>query len=105
MAGKYQIIYWRDIPSQVKAKVKRERLSRPLTDRFLQTIDAAAMQSGDTDSEDYLAQWRPSEWSDIEGEPNTFLDDLVAKIEADYSGKRLSNLAKNGGWEPVDSEQ
>ena len=100
MSGKYQIIYWRDIPSQIKAKVGRKRVSRPLSDRFMQIIDAAAMESGDTDSEDYLAQWKPTEWKDIEGETDEFLDGLVAKIEEEYTGKRLSALAKNGGYEP-----
>lgn len=100
MSGKYQIIYWRDIPSQIKAKVGRKRVSRPLSDRFMQIIDAAAMQSGDTDSEDYLAQWKPTEWQDIKGDTDEFLDGLVAKLEEEYSGKRLSELAKNGGFEP-----
>lgn len=99
MAGQYQIIYWRDIPSQIKAKVKRKRMSRPLTDRFLQTIDAAAMKSGETDTDEYLAAWKPTEWQPIEGDPNEFLDNLAAKIEAEYTGKRLSQLAKNGGYE------
>lgn len=78
-------------------------MSRPLTDRFLQTIDAAAMRSGDTDTDDYLDQWKPTEWKPIEGDPAQFLDDLVAKIEAEYTGKRLSNLVKNGGWEPSET--
>ena len=98
--GKYQIIYWRDIPSQIKGKVGRQRVGRPLSDRFMQSIDAAAMKSGETDTEDYLAQWKPSEWQDIEGDTDEFLDALAAKIESEYSGKRLSNLVKNGGWEP-----
>ena len=102
MSGKYQIIYWRDIPSQIKAKVKRKRMSRPLSDRFMQIIDAAAMQSGDTDTDDYLAQWKPSDWKSMEGDPNQFLDALVAQIEAEYTGKRLSDLVKNGGWEPTE---
>lgn len=100
MSGKYQIIYWRDIPSQIKGKVGRKRLSQPLTDRFLQTIDAAAMKSGDTDTDVYLQQWRQTEWMPTEGDPKTFLSELAAKIEEEYTGKRLSNLAKNGGWEP-----
>lgn len=104
MSGKYQIIYWRDIPSQIKAKVKRQRMSRPLTDRFLQTIDAAAMASGDTDTDAYLEQWRSSEWVDIEGDADQFLDELAAKIESDYTGKQLSDLAKNGGWK-ADSDK
>ena len=99
MSGKYQLIYWRDIPSQVKAKVGRKRVSKPLSDRFLQTIDAAAMKSGDTDTDEYLAEWRTTEWQDIEGDVEPFLAELVAKIEMEYDGKRLSSLAKNGGRE------
>ena len=100
MSGKYQIIYWRDIPSQIKGKVGRKRVSRALSDRFMQIIDAAAMESGDTDTDQYLAEWKPSDWKEIEGNTDEFLDALVAKIEADYPGKRLSELAKNGGYEP-----
>lgn len=100
MSARYQIIYWRDIPSQIKAKIGRKRMGVPLTDRFLQTIDAAAMQSGDTDTDVYLSQWRQTKWQEIDGDPKTFLDGLAQQIESDYTGKRLSNLAKNGGWEP-----
>ena len=46
MAEKYHILYWRDIPSMVKAKIGRKRLSRPLPDRFMEAIDAAAMKTG-----------------------------------------------------------
>ena len=99
MSGKYQIIYWRDIPSQIKAKVGRKRLGRQLSERFIQSIDAAAMKSGDTDTDDYLAQWRQTDWVAIEGDVNTFLDGLVAQIEGEYSGKRLSDLVKNEGRE------
>ena len=102
MSGRYQIIFWRDIPSQIKGKVGRKRVSRPLTERFLQAIDAAAMKSGDTDTDEYLAQWKPSEWAEIEGDTDQFLDGLVAKIEADYTGKRLSDLVKNEGWNPAE---
>ena len=58
MSGKYQIIYWRDIPSQIKAKVGRKRVSRPLSDRFMQIIDAAAMEITVDVSEDELAERR-----------------------------------------------
>lgn len=100
MAAKYQIIYWRDFPTQIKGRDGRKRLGRPLTERFLQTVDAAAMKAGDTDTDVYLQQWRQSEWQQIDGDPDTFLDELAAQLESNYSGKRLSDLAKNGGWEP-----
>lgn len=99
MSAQYQLIYWRDIPSQVKAKNGRQRISKPLSDRFMQSIDAAAMQSGDTDTDDYLQQWRQTEWRAVEGDVERFLSELVSNIEAEYTGKRLSNLVKNGGWE------
>ncbi len=99
MSGKVQIIYWRDIPSQIKGKVGRKRVSRALSDRFLQIIDAASMESGDTDTDVYLAQWKPGDWIAIEGDTDEFLDGMVAKIEEEYTGKRLSELVKNGGWE------
>ena len=99
MRNVYQIIYWRDIPSQIKAKKGRKRLSRPLTDRFMQTIDSAAMHAGDTGADDYLEQWRTTAWANMEGDVDEFLDGLVREIEARYSGKKLSQLAKNGGWE------
>lgn len=99
MSGKVHIIYWRDIPGQIKGKIGRKRISRPFSDRFMQVIDAASMESGDTDTEVYLAQWRPGDSMEIEGDADQFLDALVAKIEEEYPGKRLSELVKNGGWE------
>lgn len=101
MSAKYQIIYWRDIPSQVKIKIGRKRMSEQLSERFIQSIDAAAMRSGDTDTDEYLAEWRQTEWQDVEGEPQAFLKELVAKLEADYPGKRLSDLVKNEGRNPA----
>lgn len=100
MSAKYQIIYWRDIPSQIKIKVGRKRSGQQLSERFIQSIDAAAMRSGDTDTDEYLAEWRQTDWADVDGNPAEFLEKLVAQFEADYPGKRLSDLVKNGGWEP-----
>ncbi|MCI0520097.1 MAG: virulence factor, partial [Chloroflexi bacterium] len=63
-----QVMYWRDIPAQVKAQAGRQRASRPLSARFQEAIDAAAMISGATDSDAYLNDWRagdPQE-SDLE---------------------------------------
>jgi len=98
MSGKYHILYWRDIPSMVKGKVGRKRVSRPLSDRFMEAIDAAAMRTGDTDSDDYLEHWRASEHFDIEGDAEEFLDQVVDRLEQEYSKERLLQLRKNGGW-------
>ncbi|MDX1413293.1 MAG: virulence factor [Candidatus Promineifilaceae bacterium] len=99
MTAKFQIIYWRDIPAQVKVKAGRERAGRPLSDRFPVAIDEAAMRAGLTDSTDYLAEWRNGEWQEREGTLGEILDALVAEIEAAYPPKRLRALIQNQGLE------
>ncbi len=104
MTTTYQIIYWRDIPAQVKVKAGRQRVSRPLPQRFEQAIDQAAMQAGLIGSDDYLAEWHHSELVEREGEPEAIADAVVAEIEADYPRSRLRTMAKNGGREPENIE-
>ena len=44
--AKYQILYWHDIPLQVKAQVGRTRSSKPLSERFQVAVDNASMEAG-----------------------------------------------------------
>ncbi len=99
MTIKYQIVYWRDIPAQVKIRVGRTRLGRPLSERFQQAIDQAAMQAGVVDSDDYLAEWQTSEWQERQGEPEAVAEVLVAELEAAYPRGRLKRLVTNQGRE------
>ena len=94
---KYQIIYWRDIPAQVKIRDGRKRVSRPLPTRFEQAIDRAAMHSGAINSDEYLAEWRHSEWEEREGDPVEIAEALVAELDVAYSRDDLRDIAKNGG--------
>src|SRR3989337_1141671 len=68
----YQILYWRDIPAQVKVRSGKERLARSLSPRFQEAIDEAAMRARTTGSDDYLEEWRSTEWQSEEGDPNLF---------------------------------
>lgn len=97
MADQYHILYWRDIPSMVKAKIGRKRLSRPLPDRFMEAIDAAAMKTGDTNTDQYLADWRQSEMFDIEGDPQECLENVGQRLEDEFPRERLIAIAKKGG--------
>jgi hypothetical protein len=102
MKTTYQIIYWRDIPAQVKVK-GRGGQSRPLPERFERAIDRAAMHAGAINTDDYLAEWRRSEWLEREGEPAAVVAALLAELEADYTEERLREMARNGGREAVSS--
>jgi len=58
------------------------------------------MRTGNTNSEEYLEDWRSSESLPIEGEDaQAFLVKLAADIEADYPRERVLALIKSGGRE------
>ena len=96
---KYQIVYWRDIPAQVKLRAGRQRLSRPLTDRFQVAIDDAAMRAGKQGEETYLEEWRAGSWLEADGEADAVADALVDELETGYTNQRLRTLVRNEGRE------
>lgn len=97
MTTSYQIVYWRDIPAQVKAKAGRVRAGKELSARFQVYIDRAAMRSGLFNTDDYLNEWRTSEAHEREGEPDAVAEAVAAELEADYPDTRLEQLVINGG--------
>jgi hypothetical protein len=58
----YQILYWQDLPSQVKAWDDFDEVKVELPQRFVARIDQAAQAQGLTATDDYLAQWH---WGDV----------------------------------------
>jgi hypothetical protein len=94
-----QVVYWRDIPAQVKARQGRERTACPLDPRFQEAVDAAAMRAGLTDTDDYLGEWRASAWEERTGAPQQAADQGAAELEGEYSAERLRLLVDNGGRE------
>ena len=95
----YQIVYWRDIPAQVKVKVGRTRAARQLGERFQVVIDRAAMRSGLFNTDDYLNEWRTGEARERDGDPEAVAEAVAAELEAAYSNERLEQLAAHGGSE------
>ena len=82
--AEYQVLYWRDIPAQVRVLTGRRPLSRPMPDRFQQAIDRVAMRDGLAGTDDYLAQWRWTERRPGDGEPEELLDRLIEELAAEY---------------------
>lgn len=91
------LLYWRDIPSQVIVKAGRKSAKRELSERFIRAIDAAAMRSGASDTDAYLADWRRADpvecGDDLEAEAQVAAD----RLEAEYDNARLAALAANEG--------
>ncbi len=92
--ARYQIMYWKDIPSQVKADGEGGTHRAMLPDRFQQAIDMAAMAEGSTDTDAYLDGWT---WGPRQERPGTAREvalAVAAELEAEYSEARLQKLTR-----------
>ncbi len=93
------IVYWRDIPAQVIVRAGRTTAKRELPERFTQAIDMAAMRSGASGTDAYLAEWRRADpvpcGDDLEAEAQS----AAERLEAEYDKARLVALAASGGRE------
>ena len=93
------ILCWRDIPSQVIIKKRRERGTVQLSSRFQEAIDRAAMRAGKGRSDEYMADWC-RHTSEVAGQENL---QLLARQEADciesqYSDDDLTQLVAELGF-------
>ncbi len=99
---KYLIVFWRDIPVQVKVRDGKERSSRPLTPRFEKAVHRAAYRAKAIHGEAYMREWRTSPWSERDGAAEVVLTAVAADLEAAYSDERLDKLARSKGYETDD---
>jgi hypothetical protein len=95
------ILYWRDIPAQVIARIGRKTAKSELSPRFTEAIDAAAMRAGLADSDAYLAEWRKGDPSDCPPDLDQAVAEAVATLEQTYDIDRLKRLIANGGKDTV----
>ncbi|SLN14206.1 virulence factor [Roseisalinus antarcticus] len=91
------IVYWRDIPAQVIAGRGRRAVKIPLTERFEQAIDRAAMKSGAAGTDAYLAEWRKAPAETVPGDDQDAADRTAARLEDEYDHERLKALIGNDG--------
>ena len=80
----YKILYWQEVPSQVKADDGLDEITLPLAPRFLERIDQLAGQRGLQGSDDYLAQWRWSEEEEREGPAEEVARAVKAQLESQW---------------------
>lgn len=91
------IVYWRDIPAQVIVKKGRQNAKRELPLRFTEAIDMAAMRSGASETDAYLAEWRKSDPVSVGDDLEAEAEKAVAALDAEFDRERLVALAKAGG--------
>ena len=85
--AKYQILYWREIPAQVKAYDGVRPISRLLPGRYQLEIDRLAMEEGLAGTEEYLNQWHWTAKLDRKGSAEEVLESLVEELIAEWDPK------------------
>ena len=85
----YQVMYWKHIPSQVKAWDGEGEAKSMLPDYFQAAIDAYAMKDGSTDMDAYLEGWQWGPVEEREGAPQEVVKAMVAELTAANPRSRL----------------
>lgn len=79
--ARYQVMFWKHIPSQVKAWDDSGEVKRMLPDRFQVAIDAYAMKDGSTDMDAYLEGWAWGPVEERDGRPDEVLAAVIAELD------------------------
>lgn len=78
----YKILYWQEIPTQVKAEDDEDDVTLMLDGKFMEYIDILAAKRGLQASDDYLAQWKWTEEAERAGSAHEVAEALKAELEA-----------------------
>ena len=78
----YKVLYWQEVPTQIKADDGIDDVTVQLDGRFMEHIDRLAVMRGLQDADDYLAQWKWSDEQEREGSAQEVAEALKAELEA-----------------------
>ena len=79
---KYQILYWKHVPAQVKVFEEGKRpISRQMPDRYQVEIDRIAMEEGLAGTDDYLNQWKWTPKQEREGIAEEVAEALIQELQ------------------------
>jgi hypothetical protein len=82
--SQFQILYWHDIPLQVRSRDGSERANVSLPPRFQDAVDAAAMLAGLTGDDAYTDGLRWSDPLPRDGAPDEVAAAVAAEIDEQY---------------------
>jgi 5-methyltetrahydrofolate--homocysteine methyltransferase len=83
--SKFQILYWQEIPSQIKVWDDFDEVKLNLPEKFIARIDAAAQRQGLISQDAYSAQLRWSEPAERAGAPDDVAQAVKRELEAKFA--------------------
>lgn len=82
--AKYKILYWKGIPSQVRATDENGRTNKQLPERFQVAIDEAAMALGIIGSDEYTSGFSWGEEMEHPGTAEEAADAIAVELNKKY---------------------
>jgi hypothetical protein len=83
--ARYQILYWKEIPSVVEARDETGTVKLQLSDRFQGLIDAVAMRLGLEGTDAYLDQWDHGQEEARPGSAREVAESVVTELESRFA--------------------
>jgi methylmalonyl-CoA mutase cobalamin-binding domain/chain len=83
--SKYQILYWQDIPSEIKAWNDHDEIKISLPPAFAERIDASAQKQGLIQADAYMAHLRWGDEVERSGAPSEVIEAVRKELEAKFS--------------------
>jgi len=83
--SKYRIFYWKHIPSSIVVEGEGRTLKKQLSQRIQNAIDAYAMATGLTSTDEYAKQYRRGDWVERDGTPEQVADAVLAELETEFA--------------------
>jgi hypothetical protein len=80
----YKILYWHDIPSQIRVEDENGRVTKQLPDRFQEAIDSAAMKAKSIDEDSYMDGFRWSEEKERVGTAEVVAAQLLEEFDYNF---------------------
>ena len=82
--SKFQILYWQDIPSEVKAWDNFDEIKLSLPEKFVVRIDASAQKQGLISQDAYSAHFRWSDPGERAGSPKDVAEAICQELSATF---------------------
>ncbi len=83
--SKFQVLYWQEIPSQIKAWDDFDEVKIELPEKFAIRIDASAQKQGVMSQDAYSAHLRWSDAAARAGAPHEVAQAVKSELEAKFS--------------------
>ena len=80
----YQVMYWQEIPAQVRAEDDDDEVKLELDPRFQAYIDEVATKRGVTDSDEYLDSWKWGDEQERDGSAQEVAEAVKKELEESF---------------------